>query len=221
MACGEFVALIDDDEVPDAQWLAELYAAVVDAGADGGFGPVETRFDADVPAWIQRMAFLQHPVPASGTTVPWWLGRSGNALVRRAALGSQGEPFDPRFGSTGGEDTDLFYRMIQQGARFIAVESARVVEQRSRRRSSGWWMVRRSFRQGGTIVDVSMRHERGAARLRFWSRAAFRVMTECGRSVRHVRKRERSFEHLLNASRCLGMLAVAVGFRYREYGRTK
>ena len=218
MARGEFVALIDDDEVPDPRWLAELYAAVVDAGADGGFGPVETQFDADVPAWIQRMAFLQHPVPASGTTVPWWLGRSGNALVRRAALGSRGEPFDPQFGSTGGEDTDLFYRMVQQGARFIAVESARVVEQRSRQRSSGWWMLRRSFRQGGTIVDVALRNEGGAARLRFWSRAAARVVTECCRAVRHVRRRERSFEHLLNASRSLGMLAVAVGFRYREYG---
>jgi hypothetical protein len=43
-------------------------------------------------------------------------------------------------------------------------------------------MLRRSFRQGGTIVDVSMRNERGAARLRFWSRAAGRVVAEYGRA---------------------------------------
>jgi hypothetical protein len=79
-------------------------------------------------------------------------------------------------------------------------------------------MLRRSFRQGGTIVDIALRNERGAARLRFWSRAAARVMTEYCRAIRHVRRRERSFEHLLNASRFLGMLAVAIGFRYRGYG---
>jgi glycosyltransferase involved in cell wall biosynthesis/GT2 family glycosyltransferase len=221
LARGEFVAFIDDDEVPDPRWLAELHAAVSASGADGGFGPVEVRFDDDVPPWIQRSAFFERSVLATGATVPWWRARSGNALIRRSSLGNQAQPFDPRFGSTGGEDTDLFYRMLQWGARFIAVESARVVERRSRHRSSGWWMLRRSFRQGGTIVDVSQRHERVVTRLRASSRAAVRLVAEGCRAVRHLRTRDRAFEHLLNATQSLGMLAVVFGLRYREYGRTE
>ena len=218
LARGEFVAFIDDDEVPDPRWLAELHAAVSATGADGGFGPVEVRFDDDVPPWITRSTFFERAVLATGVTVPWWQARSGNALIRRSSLGTRAQPFDPRFGSTGGEDTDLFYRMIRQGARFIAVESARVVEQRSRHRSSGWWMLRRSFRQGGTIVDVSLRNERAATRLRAWSRAAARVVGEGYRALRHFRARDRSFAHLLNSTQSLGMLAAVFGVRYREYG---
>jgi glycosyltransferase involved in cell wall biosynthesis len=221
LARGAFVAFIDDDEVPDPRWLAELHAAVSAAGADGGFGPVEVRFDDDVPAWIHRSAFFEGSVQPTGATVPWWRARTGNALIRRSSLGNRAEPFDPRLGSTGGEDTDLFYRMIRSGARFIAVESARVVERRSRHRSSGWWMLRRSFRQGGTIVDVSLRHERAVTQLRAWSRAAVRVVTEGCRAVRHFRTRDRSFEHLLNATQSLGMLAVMFGLRYHEYGRAE
>jgi hypothetical protein len=82
-------------------------------------------------------------------------------------------------------------------------------------------MLRRSFRQGGTIVDVSQRHERMVTRLRASSRAAVRLVAEGCRAVRHLRTRDRAFEHLLNATQSLGMLAVVFRLRYREYGRTE
>ena len=97
---------------------------------------------------IHRSAFFEGSVQPTGATVPWWRARTGNALIRRSSLGNSGRAVRPAPRLDGREDTDLFYRMIRSGARFIAVESARVVERRSRHRSSGWWMLRRSFRQG-------------------------------------------------------------------------
>jgi hypothetical protein len=47
------------------------------------------------------------------------------------------------------------------------------------------------------------------------------VVTEGYRAVRHVRARDRSFAHLVNASQALPMLAGAFGLRYREYGRAE
>jgi hypothetical protein len=47
------------------------------------------------------------------------------------------------------------------------------------------------------------------------------VVTEGYRAVRHVRARDRSFAHLVNASQVLPMLAGAFGLRYREYGRAE
>jgi succinoglycan biosynthesis protein ExoM len=217
LAAGTFIAFIDDDEIPDRRWLAELHSALVASSADGAFGPVDVRFEDDVPAWVQHCRFFRRPVLATGTEVPWWQTRTGNALIRRSSLPSRLRPFDERFGLTGGEDVDLFFRMIEQGARFIAVESARVVEVRSRRRCTAWWMLKRSFRRGGTIVDVAWRDTRGTARLRASWGAARAAVTDGARALRGLGNPERSFEHVLTATQSLGMVACTLGCRYREY----
>jgi succinoglycan biosynthesis protein ExoM len=220
MARGDFAAFIDDDEAPDSRWLIELHAAVVAAGATGGIGRVDVQFEEDVPAWIRRCGYFnRHPL-SNGAEVPWWLTRTGNALVRRAALPTEG-PFDPRFGQTGGEDVDLFYRLIQRGARIVAVETARVTEWRPHRRCSGWWMLRRSFRRGGTVVDVAWSEMGRGARLRAWSRVGASGLAEAARAVRHLAARDRSFPHLVNAAQSLGMLAILFGYRYREFRRRR
>jgi succinoglycan biosynthesis protein ExoM len=221
MTRGEFVAFIDDDEIPSRRWLADLHAAVVALGADGGFGPVDVHFADDVPPWIQKCRFFHHPVLATGSEVPWWLARTGNALIRRASLPCLVRPFDERFGLTGGEDVDLFFRMIQRGARFIAVESARVVELRPRHRCSAWWMLKRSFRRGGTYVDVAWRNTGGSARLRASCDALKVALAEGARALRHWRRTDRSFEHVLSATEYLGRVACVLGYRYQEYRRPR
>jgi hypothetical protein len=153
--------------------------------------------------------------------VPWYLARTGNALVRRSSLPSCEAPFDERFGLTGGEDVDLFFRMAERGARLIAVESARVSESRPYQRCSAWWMLKRCFRRGGTVVDVAWRHTRGGARWRAGRRAARASLVAAARAVRHAKTPPRSFDHLLDAAQSLGMVAAVLGYRYREYGRPR
>jgi len=78
----------------------------------------------------------------------------GNAFVRRALFeGREGRRFDPAFGRSGGEDCELFGRMLQAGARFCWCDEAIVTEfvSAARYRLGRYrlgWLGRRAFRGG-------------------------------------------------------------------------
>ena len=58
------------------------------------------------------------------------------------------------FDLTGGEDVHLFRRMIDDGALVVAASQARTVGYRPATRANLYWILRRAFRNGGTIVEV-------------------------------------------------------------------
>src|SRR3974390_3406614 len=53
-ATGDFVAFLDDDEVPIKEWLLTLFLACIRYNVDGVLGPVKPRFDERVPAWVVK-----------------------------------------------------------------------------------------------------------------------------------------------------------------------
>jgi hypothetical protein len=56
--------------------------------------------------------------------------------------------FDPAFGLTGGEDTDLFARLIDAGATFLWCDEAKVYEHVPRARQRLSWLFVRHVRGG-------------------------------------------------------------------------
>ena len=144
-AAGEYVAFIDDDEEAAPGWLAELGREVVAAGADGGIGPVVPRFAAGVPSWMIEGGFFERPRLPTGTRLDFHQTRTGNALIRRRSLSAVPGPFDERYDFSGGEDTDLFARLMTRGQWFIAVDSAVVYEHVTPARTTMRWLLRRRF----------------------------------------------------------------------------
>jgi succinoglycan biosynthesis protein ExoM len=57
----DFLAMIDDDEVPQAQWLAELLRVHARTRADAVVGPVPSDIPAGAPRWLVRGRFLDLP----------------------------------------------------------------------------------------------------------------------------------------------------------------
>jgi hypothetical protein len=53
-ASGEYVAFIDDDEVPPPGWLAALFQTLQRFKVDGVLGPVYPRYEVEPPAWLVR-----------------------------------------------------------------------------------------------------------------------------------------------------------------------
>src|SRR2546425_1686107 len=56
-ARGEFIAFIDDDEVPSRSWLTALYNACDRFHADGVLGPVIPVYEVEPPKWVVRGKF--------------------------------------------------------------------------------------------------------------------------------------------------------------------
>ena len=126
-ADGDFIAFIDDDELPDQHWLALLLQVCGDSGVDGVLGPVRPHFDQPPPRWLIRGRFCERPEHPTGQVLDWRQTRTGNAMLRRKILEPITVPFDPALGS-GGEDQDFFRRMIAEGHRFIWCNEAVVYE---------------------------------------------------------------------------------------------
>ncbi len=147
-ATGTFVAFIDDDEEADPQWLIRLWREVTRNDDDGGCGPVVPRFNDKTPSWLIEGGFFDRPRPPTGTMLADWQLRTGNALIRRSHLMALPGPFDERHNLTGGEDTEMFVRLLAGGARFIAVDSAIVYEHLPPNRTTLRWLLQRRFLHG-------------------------------------------------------------------------
>ncbi|MBC7725642.1 MAG: glycosyltransferase [Burkholderiaceae bacterium] len=143
-ATGQIVAYTDDDVVVDSHWLSELAAGFARApGVDcvAGLvpsGELRTRvqgFFDDRVSWsknlVSRVYSLASP-PADLPMFPFCVGEFGTganfAMRRSAALELRG--FDTAFGvgtrTGGGEDLDMFTRVILDGRTFVMQPSALV-----------------------------------------------------------------------------------------------
>jgi succinoglycan biosynthesis protein ExoM len=218
-ARGEFVAFVDDDEEVSPRWLAELCAETARHGADGGIGPVLPRFHASAPQWMVEGRFFDRERLPTGTVLHWKSTRTGNCLIRRAALTALAGPFDLRFDLTGGEDSQMFRRLIAGGARLIAIDSAIVYEHLPATRTTKRWLLRRWFRVAFCTARIDRVHsERRVPRWwAVWSLARATWYAVVGSAV-FLLHRRRGMRLLKQAARSTGHLAEQLGLTYRPYG---
>lgn len=148
IARGDWLALIDDDELPESDWLAQLWSTVQATQADGVLGPVFSKIPDNAPVWIRRGNFYRRKGFKTGATVPSRNLITGNLLIRAHWMRSESGPFNEAFNLTGGEDGDLLLRLRNRGARFVWCQEAAVCEDLDRNRLSLRWLLARSLRGG-------------------------------------------------------------------------
>ena len=153
-ASGDYVALIDDDEFPDTQWLLHLYKAIQQYGADGILGPVLPHFEIEPPKWVLKGNFFDRPKPITGQELSWQDTRTGNALLKRNIFADGQVWFDPAFGS-GGEDRDFFRRMIADGRIFIWSIDAPVFETIPPQRWDKKVLLKRALLRGKMALNAA------------------------------------------------------------------
>jgi succinoglycan biosynthesis protein ExoM len=215
---GEYVAFIDDTGTAGPRWLIELVTAVKRHRADGAFGPVHRRFAAGGRAWIHEGGFFDDRIKPTGTPLAWNEARTGNALIRREALDGWEGPFDEAFGLTGGEDVDLFERMLRRGARLIAVESAPVVSALSAGRATVRWLTRRHFNNGLICTRIQCSRMPCKAKLAYARHEIGRFAKRgLGGTLRLFRSRAEGFGEILEAFESAGKLAGFVGIKLYPY----
>jgi succinoglycan biosynthesis protein ExoM len=149
-ATGEYVAFIDDDELPDKNWLLNLLKACEIYHADGVLGPVKPRFEHDCPLWATRGGFFERPDYPTGYELKWPETRTGNVLFKTDILDKNENPFMTDFDTTS-EDTDFFRRMMQKGRFFVWCSEAIVHELVPPSRCSRTYLLKRALLRGANF----------------------------------------------------------------------
>ena len=157
-AQGEYLAFIDDDEIPPASWLLTLFCAREKFDSDGALGPVKPQFDNAPPRWIIDGKFYERRTYPTGFVIDGPKGRTGNVLLKREIFNYPDPPFRPEFIT--GEDQDFFRRMIEKGHVFIWCDEAVAYEVIPQVRWSRKFMLKRALLRG----EIALLHPTCGAR---------------------------------------------------------
>lgn len=133
-ARGDYIIFFDDDETPDPDWLRQYEQAIRASQPDALGGRIEVLFEGgDRPRWLQDellgfIGQLSHghaPKELSDPSTPIFGGNFGF----RKAIFEQIGAFDADLGrrggdNTGGEDTEIYRRMVHAGMKVRWVPEA-------------------------------------------------------------------------------------------------
>ncbi len=213
----DYIAVLDDDEYPDASWLTELVATASQHDADIVGGPVLPVFD-DPTHWLARGGIFAPTRYASGP-VPMIYG-AGNMLIRRDVLAHYlDEPFRHDFAFTGGSDEEFFWRCRRDGHRFAWADEALVFETVPQSRTSVGYVLKRKFRIGTGATRIERRLGRNAAgALRGWCKGFGLVgIGILSLPIAACAGRPAIMHSLIRTARGAGRIAAEFGIIYEEY----
>lgn len=216
----DYLAFIDDDEYPHADWLARLIIALeTHPQAAVAWGPESFHF-LGTPSPLIRFHphFQVRQLPANAIT-DW--ASTANILFRMKVLTSSGVTFDLRFGLSGGEDYHLTRQLSRKGYDLLWVADAQVVAWVPRNRQSLRWLFGRTFRihNSGTRSDWYLNPSAKTA-LNLLGHAVYNfgigMVILCFQGVFNRFRAMAGVDRLI---RGCGILSALVGFRYSEYSR--
>jgi glycosyltransferase involved in cell wall biosynthesis len=212
------VAFLDDDEVPDPRWLAEILAVRERSGADIVTGTVLPRYEGGAPEWVLDGRFFDRPRFATGQRIGY--ARTSNVLIG-AHVFPPGDPapFNEAMGLNGGDDTHFFMRARLAGHTIVWADEAVVVEEVPRSRMTSRWLMRREYRRGNTL-SLCLRDLQDSPwrRVRRFVLGVVRIAEGVGATVLGVpRGRAGVVAGLQRISFGCGLLSGLFGARFDEY----
>ena len=202
--------MIDDDEWPHKDWIAQFLKCAHETDADllqgsilfGGGDGLEGHGD------------IRH---ATGPVA--MLQGAGNLLIRRAVLEEMAAPwFDPAFALSGGEDREFFVRLQRAGKRFAWSDEARAHGDIPETKDNLGWLLRRAYSVGNSDMRVLLKHGLGTSgvMVELCKIAAALLLSPLAALALAVHPRRRAIP-LQKLFRAAGKLGALMGLRYNEY----
>lgn len=154
---GNYIAFIDDDEVPELNWLFQLYKTLKEYNADAVFGTVYPKFENAPPNWVTKHKFFYWRDVRSETGLNVGTAFStNNALMRRDLIIKYNLKFKHDHASIGGEDQTFFFSLLKhkKDAKFISCDKAVIHESLSPARCNVEYIRKRLLLEGtGRIIS--------------------------------------------------------------------
>lgn len=156
---GDFegIALVDDDQRPEPNWLQELIDMQKALNADIVAPVVMPEFEKPPSIWARTSQTYFRDASADGL-VSTLSGDGGILLMRRATLLVAKPWYNQAFGMTGGADSDLFQRLKDKGARFARAPHSVIHEFYPISRMSLAWAFKRAYRGGNSTILIEREH---------------------------------------------------------------
>ncbi len=211
----DFVAFIDDDEIPESDWLAELLRVQAYYKADVVTGPCLPQYVEPPPSWVVDGAFHERPRHPTGTLRD--VAFTHNALVRAAVFQTIDRHFDESMALNGGDDEEFFARVFAAGFQIVWADNAIVRERIPASRSTLRWILRRGFRVGTSSAWVQL-HHRSSTQLRLLAHGVYCMVKGAGIALSApLRGRAVGVKGLQLVGYGLGRIAGSAGFLHQEY----
>lgn len=217
---ADHVAFIDDDDIPEPDWLIRLLDEQKQTEADIVLGIWRWAQSLDVPSWSKGLRLFDPPcrngpnrfgVPKQGT---------GNVLIGKRILqemASSGTIFSPEFALTGGEDRDFAIRALRSGATFVTTEKSVINRGFEFDRLTVGGVLKRGFRSGNIVMRLEKKFFTPDRIRRSRRNALKKVFLGLVSMPAHVFSKRRLVRKLYKISQYLGMLYASVGKRYSYY----
>jgi succinoglycan biosynthesis protein ExoM len=217
---ADFVAFIDDDEVPEPSWLDELLYAQRWYDADVVAGRVLSYFAEPVSPWIEKGNFFANARYPTGYVLDH--AHTNNVLVRSEVFKNMWPLFDERFALSGGEDTHFFMRVHRAGHKIVWADDAVVYEWIPKSRANAKWVIRRAYNGGNNYSRLVLDLDSSWAA---WTKRVAKAGGRLGQGllllpVSVALGRHTFIRALRDIALGMGALAGAVGRSDEKYRRT-
>lgn len=222
---ADHIAFLDDDDQPQAGWLAELLAAQAASGADLVFGTWAWPADHAVGGPLGRLRHFEAPRLENRNRygLPSWAGTFNVLLGRRLleALAAEGPVFRPEFALTGGSDMDLFIRANRPGFTHAIAPGSTVTRGWEAERFTLRGVMARAFTRGGSSWRLAESHLPAARRRRMRRNAVTSLLGAGVRLPLSLLGAERRAQDWVRLARAAGVINAALGGRFLYYGERR
>jgi len=224
-ADADLLVFLDDDEEPGDGWLATLVSAWLQWRCAAVSGPVISRFDGPVDAWVAACATFKRRRLETGSQLDG--AATNNMLLDLRQLSAIGLRFDDRFGLTGGSDSMFTRTLAKRGGVIRWCDEAVMFETVPQQRATRDWALKRKRRSGNVWSRVRLEladsgPERAKIRASLALRAALRIVRGlswvlAGAATGNL---ERRVDGELDIATGRGVMRGAFGHVIAEYERT-
>ena len=214
----DYLAFIDDDEVAVPGWLNSLVVLAQQHDADLIFGPVLPVYPEKIQSWLIDGGFYQRPRHQTGSHVPLLEARTGNVLIRHAALKRYDLKFDESLGLSGGEDYAFFEKLYSGIVKSLWSDEAVVTEEVPIERANSQWLLKRSFRVGSVEASLMCRAGGVSPKVKMWLKISYLfVRNGLTLLVAPFRSKASNFRVVRNLAIATGIIYGLIYGPYREY----
>ena len=220
---ADLVAFIDDDDVPEPDWLCQLVSKQEQTGADLVFGRWSFAVGSEAPAWIR-----DHPQFRSSDydkrdlhALPPWASTCNVMISGRLLrkMSHQDASFSPEFAFLGGEDKDFFIRALAIGASYATSSRSMVIRHAVGARLTTIGILRRSFRRGCSKARIVMKHRPRSELRRLNGQACWKLIAAVIFLPVHMFSARGMVRQLAKACKNTGIIYASFGGRYDYYQR--